>query len=83
MTVWSERRGGKGPNPRGQAEAGWSTKEPEKCWLLGQQMPRTGKLRRKRVANRSQIPFRSQSAWLADGVYKPKREKIRAGKSRT
>lgn len=51
-------RRGKGLNPRGQAEAGRSTKEPGKWWLLGQEMPRTEKPRQKRVINRKQTPER-------------------------
>lgn len=38
MNVWSKKRRGKGLNPRAQAEAGRSVKEPEDGWLLGQEM---------------------------------------------
>lgn len=35
VNVWSERRRGKELNSEGHAEAGGSTKGPERQWLLG------------------------------------------------
>lgn len=52
MNVWSEREEEK-RYPRGEIEAGKSTKEPEKGWLLGQEMLWIQKPRRKQVVNRN------------------------------